>query len=133
SGAIEAHPPVTPHLAKGQTPAAAVEATRATLKELGDALDSVRSAPVHSEAAKAAIRRDVNALADRGAPDVLRSIELGVPLAWPMCEVPTTQIMGHVVGPGAPQIAGFTQATITINTHALTVWALREVFIAKLE
>jgi len=131
---IEPHPAIEPKLAKGTLPLAAVEAIRDELKRLDDALDGVRSAPVHSEAMKAAIRAEIGELAERGCPDVLRSIELGASLRWPQTPSPMHKIMGHAVGPGgALPIAAFVESTPTEDLKAVLAWALSEVLIAKLE
>src|ERR1700723_1672389 len=81
--AIELHPAEPPpKLAKGQAPADAIAAARDKRAELQADLHQVRSAPLPSAMAKARMRQQIAALAEKGAPNCLHAIEIGRPVVF---------------------------------------------------
>jgi hypothetical protein len=115
---------------KGQTLPEAIEAARTQVQELRVELHRVHNAPQHSSVSKAQAERQVDELARRGAPDVLRLVEFGGPLAWPMASN-RADIYGHVAMENAPRIAGFAQGQ-QFDSQAFMAWLFRDQIIEKL-
>jgi len=75
-GSIALAPPqASPELAKGETPAQAVESLRARIESLREELQSAIDAPIHSSEAKKIARARVEQLAEMGRPNVLVTLE----------------------------------------------------------
>ena len=108
----------------------AVEAQRAERLRLNEELDQTRRMPQHSSETKAAIRQQVEALAARGAPDVLRSVELGVPLAWPVVPQHFLTVLGFTTG---SPVGGRAAVPAAPDTLALFTWLHRDALLARLE
>ena len=102
--------------------AEAVERYRNRLRELAADLHRTKSAPWPSSAAKAAVRDQINALAEAGTPDVDRAIEHGLPVSFK-----TTLLSAMVRGTDTPAIAH----TETVDAFGLLCWTFRDQILAK--
>ena len=76
-----------PRLAKGETVLNAVERVRRRGRELRADLHRIRSAPFPSNYAKSQMRAQIDALTQRGAPDVTNLIEHDRDIIWPTLRV----------------------------------------------
>jgi hypothetical protein len=98
-GPVKAAPDVRTSAPKrGESPSAAVERLRGERASLLADLREVRAAPVTAAEAKAVIREQIDALAAQGAPDVLGTVEAGVPFAWPrgMMDADRRSVSGYL-------------------------------------
>jgi hypothetical protein len=78
------HPtPPAPQLGKGQTSIAAVEQLRERILELRADRHQVASSPYPASMVKEAMRRQVATLGERGCPDALKAVEIGVGIKFP--------------------------------------------------
>jgi hypothetical protein len=72
-----------PSLRKNESAADAVETRRRRIRELAADLDRTRAAPKPSAEMKQQEIARIEFLASQGAPDAFRTIEEGLPIAWP--------------------------------------------------
>ncbi len=115
-----------------EPPATAIERLRAQLRELALDIKQIEFAPIHSSVVKAAVRKEVEALAERGRPDVARLIEGGSQLRFAMQKVPI-EIHGFVATDGAPRIIVPTANASVPDAIALVAFAMKGQIIAALE
>jgi hypothetical protein len=128
---IRAHEHPAPKLAKGETLPAAVERVRTARARLAADFHATRSAPIPSAAAKAIIRAQVDALAQRGRPDVFPVLE-GGQLAWPVAEMNVPTVGAAVTAEGRTAVSGLALYRAT-DTFAVLAWLHRDRIIAALE
>jgi hypothetical protein len=129
---LAAHPGVEPFAAdevdgdakpkKGESLESAIDRFRKRLRELAADRDAVAAAMLPAADAKAAARRQIEALAARGAPDLTRLLEVpGAEIAWP-----TTfeRIQAYAAnGAGAGGVA-------SVDAVALVAWLCKDQMIA---
>jgi hypothetical protein len=129
----ETRGPLAAHQRKVKVPpGATVEGQRAALRELAADLHEVRSAPVPSSAVKARIREQVDALAERGCPNVHHILEgSDAGILWNMLTL-RANINGHAATEGMPAVVGIAQ-TSTPDAFALLAWLAKDALIARLE
>jgi len=105
-----------------------IEAARERIAALKADIREAQSAPFPRAVVRAQLHAEVRALAARGAPNLLPSIEAGQPLAWPML-----QVRGEITavsGDGLPA-RGFTQHAIA-DTLAIFCWLHRDAILSAL-
>lgn len=110
---------------RGETLAQAVERVRGEIAERRADLHRIASAPLTSAEAKAAIRREVEALAEAGAPDVGRVLE-GQPIRWP-----SFRELRHL-GSNGP-IYGESGDPQAVDARALMAWLMKGLLLTRLE
>lgn len=120
---IAMHPEPVPSLKIGQSFSKAIEAQRDRLAELRADLHRVRSAPTPSATVKARARAQIEALAEAGRPDALRSIERGAALKWPETVI-TADVIGVVAGAAIVPVH---------NSVAILAWLLKDQMLARVE
>lgn len=104
---------------KGETVQAAVARLRGEIAEKRADLNRIASALLTSVECKAAIQREVEALAEAGTPDVGPVME-GRPIGWPRHNI-HVHPNGHVV------------AWDAIDTRAVLTWFLKPQLLTRLE
>lgn len=120
-GTVEFAPfsgPVPSPLRRGEAIPAAVDRVRGEIAQAKADLHRIASAPLHSVEAKAAVRRQVEAMAEAGAPDVGPVLE-GEPIRWPTFIQRSNS--NEVVVTGAP------------DTRALLAWLFKGPLLTRLE
>ncbi|MEY9131930.1 hypothetical protein ACVMII_000798 [Bradyrhizobium diazoefficiens] len=121
---LEAYDGPEPKLAKGENGLLdAVENRRRRVRELRADMHRIRSAPFPSSYAKAQMRAQVEALAQRGAPSVSRLVELDGPVDF------QTQSLTSEVHAERRALA-FTEAA---DALALVAWLHRDALITALD
>ncbi|WP_036280717.1 hypothetical protein [Methylocystis sp. ATCC 49242] len=126
SDPVEAAPPVAATLGKGETHQQAVARVRKQLEKLREDAQAVADAPIHSSVAKQMARTKIEALAERGRPNTLISIEAGRPFEFPTV----------IAGGGAVAVEGkmvslpFHRVT---DTESMFCWLHRDSLIAAIE
>jgi hypothetical protein len=124
---IPAHDrPVKAELKRGETLAGAVDRVRKEMAELRADLHAVRSAPIPSAVAKRMVREQIEALAR--APNVLPTIEAGLPLGWPQ-----RTMRGDFLGAAAGVAATGRAAVSGPDGLAVLCWLHRDALIERLE
>ena len=114
-----------PKLAKGESLLDAIERIRHRGRELLADANRIRSSPYPSSWAKAQVRAQVAALAQRGAPDVTLLVEHGRDsVTWPM------QNLQSAIHNADRAAVGFTAAPDAV---ALFAWAFRDQLVAALD
>jgi hypothetical protein len=113
-----------PKLNRGEAVRDAIERLRRRGRELKADAHRIRSAPYPSRFCKERAKAQVEALAERGTPDVAMLIEHGADIAWP------TQNMTAMVHSKEIPALAFAQV---IDVPALFAWTFRETLIAKLD
>ncbi|WP_354134414.1 hypothetical protein [Bradyrhizobium sp. S3.9.1] len=113
-----------PKLLKGETVLDAIERLRRRGRELKADLHRIRSAPFPSSHAKAQMREQIEALAQRGAPSVSLLIEHDRDIAWPK------QQMQSAVYNAQPGAIAYAEATDAV---ALFAWTLKDQLIKRLD
>lgn len=114
-----------PQLLGGETLADGIERLRRRARELAADLHAVRSAPYPCATAKAAMRKQIAALAERGAPDCSAAIEHGAEIGWPR----STERLSII---SAETVHGFATGELP-DALALTVWLHKDALIKKLD
>jgi hypothetical protein len=130
---IVAQPPGTLEMYEGPVDvpktkdiAAAIEQTRGKIAGIRADLKAVHDAPLPSSAVRQKVRDEIAALAERGAVDVLPTIEAGLPLQWPRIDV-RDQIYGQTAaGEQILPFAGFSSRT-EIDVPAVLAYCLGDV------
>jgi hypothetical protein len=123
--AIVMHP-ADPKPRKGETVEAAIERLRQQRDELLAELRKLKSAPLPSAGAKARARTEIEALAQRGRPDVFRLIEHGEGIAWPSALATVTAYVAPGQEP-TPMTARSTDAL------ALLAWLAKDELLEAIE
>ncbi|WP_456822667.1 hypothetical protein [Bradyrhizobium sp. USDA 4502] len=103
----------------------AIEGRRRRLRELEADLQRTRCAPHPSSIVKAAMRREIEALATQGAPDMSGAVENAAPISFP------TQTNQVQIFNAAPGTIGFTEPQP--NTIALLAWLFEAEIVQKLD
>jgi hypothetical protein len=125
NAAVEDAPTEPPKLAKGESLLDAIERIRHRGRELLADANRIRSSPYPSSWAKAQVRAQVAALAQRGAPDVTLLVEHGRhSVTWPM------QNLQSAIHNADRAAVGFTVAPDAV---ALFAWAFRDQLVAALD
>ena len=119
--AVEIEPP---KLLKGEDVLSAVERLRRRGRELKAAIHTTRSAPYPSSHAKAQMRAQIEALAQRGAPDVTNLIEHDGKIDF------ETQRVQSEVFNAQPGAVGFAEMPDAV---ALVAWLNKDALIAALD
>jgi hypothetical protein len=128
-----AAPAVNPRLPKNADPRQAVEQVRLEIARLQADLREIQAAPHPAALAKSRAREAVEALAERGRPDISGMIQHGeITPAWPSlslrvglsASVATAQASHPVVGLGHAE---------HVDALALVAWLHRDALIAKLQ
>ncbi|UPT87969.1 hypothetical protein HAP41_0000002070 [Bradyrhizobium barranii subsp. apii] len=117
---IETEPP---KLNKGEDVLSGIERFRRRVRELRADLHRIASAPYPSSHAKAKMRAQVEALAQRGAPSVSRLVELDGPVDFQMQSL-TSEVHAE------RRSLAFTE---TADALALVAWLHRDALIAALD
>lgn len=126
SDPVEAAPPVAATLGKGETHQQAVARVRKHCEKLREDAQAVADAPIHSSVAKQMARTKIEALAERGRPNTLISIEAGRPFEFPTV----------IAGGGAVAVEGkmvslpFHRVT---DTESMFCWLHRDQLSAAIE
>ncbi|WP_036282570.1 hypothetical protein [Methylocystis sp. ATCC 49242] len=126
SDPVEAAPPVAATLGKGETHQQAVARVRKQLEKLREDAQAIEDAPYHSSHAKKLAREKIEALAERGRPNVLVSIEAGRDF----------EFASKIEGGGAVAIAGEMHAlpfNRAVDIEATFAWLHRDALIAAIE
>lgn len=116
--------PVAPRLGKGQTAVDAITAHRRRLHELHDELAEARRRPRDKASIAAAARAEIEALAQRGAPDLAGLIAGRRGIRWPQVPV-AVDVAGHVTTEGAPPIVAVAHGR-AVDALAVVLWAYGE-------
>jgi hypothetical protein len=123
--AVEDAPTEPPKLAKGESLLDAIERIRHRGRELLADANRISSSPYPSSWAKAQVRAQVAALAQRGAPDVTLLVEHGRDsVTWPM------QNLQSAIHNADRAAVGFTAAPDAV---ALFAWAFGDQLVAALD
>jgi hypothetical protein len=112
-----------PKLLKGEGALDGIERLRRRVRELRADLRRIQSAPFPSAHARARMHEQVEALAQRGAPDISSLIEHDGAIAWP-----TLRLRSMVIG--GPEALAFGEV---IDTVGLFAWMHRDALIARLD
>ena len=120
---LQDHEAQGPKLNKGETVIDAIERHRRRGRELKADLRRIQSAPFPSSYAKQRMRAQIEALAQRGAPDVSSLIEHDREIAWPMMRL-SSQVIS------TERALAFTEVTDTV---AMMCWLHRDALIAALD
>jgi hypothetical protein len=83
SGPVTLYGGKPPSPRKGEAPLASVQRVRQEIAQAKAGLHTVRSAPIPSAVAKAKIKAEVEALAERGEPDTSPILEYSGSIEWP--------------------------------------------------
>ena len=113
-----------PKLNKGEDILAAIEKLRRRGRELKADLARISAAPFPSSHAKAKMRQEIEALAQRGIPSMALLVEHDREVQWP-----TTNLRSAIFDAQTPSFA----AVETTDTLALFAWLHRDALIARLD
>jgi hypothetical protein len=129
-GAVEAHAdPIEPKIGKGGI-AVAIESIRETIARIAADIHAAESAARPAADVKRRMVAQVEALADRGTPNVCNSIEAGLDIAFPMLDI-RAPLTGHAASEGAPQLMGFASHS-TPDALGLICWLFKDQLISAL-
>lgn len=120
-GLVEFRPfarPVPSPVRKGEPVHAALDRVRSDIANLKADLHRIASAPITSTEAKAQVRREVEALAEQGEPDLGR-VFAGQPIRWPTYTPRTPS--GQII------------TTDLFDARATLVWLMRAPLLARLD
>ena len=126
------HDAIEVELKKTETIDAALKRTRRQIATLAADAHSVRSAPVLSAVVKAQARAQVEALAERGRPDVYEAVEIGAPVWWPQERYRAEVILHGVTKEGILRVDGIVDTEVP-NATGLMAWLFKDQFIAAIE
>ena len=123
---IESHDGTAAKLKKGETAADAVARLRGEIDELRADLHAARTAPIPPAEAKAAARRQIEALTARGKPDARHLAEAALDISWP-----TVGAGGYLTVPSTgAHVGGTVDAPDGIGVLA---WLFKDQMIAAVE
>lgn len=120
-----------PKLNKSETPTTGVDRLRRKRRDLLADMQAVDAAPITSTTAKAKVRAEIEALADRGRPDLFGTIEHGDAIRWPESSI-SAPLLGFVAADGAPQLQGHAHAKVA-DSLALVAWLYKGDLLAALD
>lgn len=118
---------------RGETSeAATLERLQRRLRELAADRHRVQSAPLPSADAIAKARAEIEALAQRGEPDVSAIIEVGAPIRWPHT-AQRLDLVGFAINKaGEAQLGGMAQGEVA-DPMALMAWLHKDALVARIE
>jgi hypothetical protein len=117
---------------RGESPAEALARTRAEREQLLSDLQKIRTAPRKSADVKTEIRREVEELAERGAPDVRRLLQHREPISWPQHNQ-RLDVYALVRTEGGAAAVDGQAAGMLFDPLGLAAWLDKDTLIRKLE
>jgi len=127
---IEPVEAVEPAYKKNETFFGAIERFRGEIQSKKVELAGVRNAPLPSADVKSNIRREIEALAERGRPNFLPAIDLGDPIKWPQV---AHQNFGGKADTSRPTIGAVSGGGRGPDAIGILCWANRDAMIAAAE
>jgi hypothetical protein len=115
---------------KGESPQAALERLRQEIQSAKVELATARAAPLPSSEVKENVRREIEALAERGRPNFLPAIDLGAPVKWPQV---AHQNFGGKADTSRPTIGAVSGGGGGPDYLGILAWAHRDAMIAAAE
>ena len=94
-------------------------------------LRAVETAPIHSSIVKAKVRAEIEAIAERGEPDLYRLLEGGDAIRWPQ-NFTRLDITAVAMMAGAPFVKGTAGGDLP-DALAIDIWRNKSAWISRLE
>ncbi|MCE3256567.1 MAG: hypothetical protein K0Q64_650 [Nitrobacter vulgaris] len=117
---------------RNESEAHALERLRRRLRELGADRHCCESTPWPSSETKVLVRRQIEALAARGEPDLSALVEAGQPIRWPQSPL-RLSLVGLAIGAaGETQLTGAAQDTVD-DPLALLCWLAKDDLLKRVE